>query len=361
MQQAATPSAYQGNPRDEEENDTEVLIALAHDVWADMARRHIVPTPHAYEICFAYRRGSNLELNAFLDRHHPDLDNLTPAAADAIHARFLADEAARDAVSEGAKGIQEAAEALVNHVSGNQKALKEYGDVLEGWASRLDHEPTIASLVAAVAALTAETTRAAARNRALEEKLANSVQRIARLRQSLTAARAEATTDALTAITNRRAFDAKAKRFIAQRRSDEPLVASVVLFDIDNFKWFNDVHGHQTGDLILRLVARLLSDSVKGRDTVARYGGEEFIVLLAGADLPSALSVARQICQSMADRKLVKRSSRQELTQVTLSAGVAEYIPGETLAAWTSRADAALYRAKELGRNRVCSERDLPG
>ena len=359
MQQVINRSPLSDNAPDDDSNVA--IIGVAQAVWAEMALHGIVPTPHAYEICFAYRRGDNATLCDFIDQHHPNLANLTPDAIESLHARFFNDSSVSEDLASNVLGLQEAADTLVGHITGNQSALRDYGDTLAGWAKRLDHEPTIASLVAAVAALTAETTRAAARNRALEEKLANSVQRINRLRQSLSIARAEASTDSLTAITNRRAFDTKARRFITQTRGAAPLVACLVLFDIDNFKWFNDVHGHQTGDLILRLVARLLSDSVKGRDTVARYGGEEFAVLLAGADLRSAISVARQICQSMADRKLVKRSSGQQLTQVTLSAGVAQFIGGENLASWVSRADAALYRAKELGRNRVCSELDLAG
>ena len=234
-----------------------------------------------------------------------------------------------------------------------------YGDVLTHWAAHLGQETSMAGLVGAVGTLTTETVRAVERSRALEQQLAASTARIAKLRRALADVKHEATTDVLTGIANRKAFDCRLRRALATAKADPAVPMSLLLLDVDHFKRFNDTYGHRTGDLVLRLVGRLLSDNVKGRDTVARYGGEEFAILLAGADRGAGTVVGRQICTALAGKRLVNKPGQSTAGQVTISVGVAQYRPGETAATLIERADHALYLAKDLGRNRVCTELEL--
>ena len=194
----------------------------------------------------------------------------------------------------------------------------------------LGQAPTIDSLIDAIATLSSETARASERNRVLEQQLSLSASRITRLRQSLAEVRQEAATDALTGIANRRAFDIKLKRAIGQARSDAGSVFSLLLLDVDYFKSFNDSHGHKAGDLALRLIARLLTDNVKGRDTVARYGGEEFAILMMGAASAAAVVVARQISKALSGKRLINRTSGQDMGQVTVSIGVVQVCIGDS-------------------------------
>jgi len=109
---------------------------------------------------------------------------------------------------------------------------------------------------------------------------------------------------------------------------------------------------------VLRLVANCLSENVKGRDTAARYGGEEFAVLLRGTGLEPALKVAEQIRQTVETKKLVKKSTGDVLGNITISIGVAQFAPDETVEAVVARADACLYGAKQNGRNLVVAQND---
>ena len=129
-----------------------------------------------------------------------------------------------------------------------------------------------------------------------------------------------------------------------------------MLIDADHFKHVNDTYGHKVGDLVLRLIGRVLASNVKGRDTAARYGGEEFAVLLTGADLHAGAIVAEQMRAALDGRRLVNKGSGQQVQGVTVSVGIAQFRPGETSATLVERADAALYRAKRGGRNRVCAD-----
>ena len=114
------------------------------------------------------------------------------------------------------------------------------------------------------------------------------------------------------------------------------------------------------GDLVLRLVGRVIADYVKGRDTAARYGGEEFAVLLSGADLRPAAIVAGQIRTVLDGKRLTVKGMQGDEGRVTISAGVAQLRAGDSAASLIERADAALYEAKRLGRNRVCIENLAP-
>jgi len=159
----------------------------------------------------------------------------------------------------------------------------------------------------------------------------------------------EARTDMLTGLKNRRAFDEELGRQFSQRQR-QGIHFSLILIDIDQFKSFNDVHGHLSGDLALRSVAHILSSTLRAMDIVCRYGGDEFAVICPGSKLHEAAVGAERVRQAVAAAR-VSLKHREE--QVTVSMGVAEVASPEIAEGLTQRADDALYAAKNAGRNRV--------
>jgi diguanylate cyclase (GGDEF)-like protein len=157
--------------------------------------------------------------------------------------------------------------------------------------------------------------------------------------------------DGLTGLFNHRYFQEQiSKDFSRARRYHQPL--SCVMLDIDHFKKVNDTYGHQTGDVILKAVGKLILDSLRESDISARYGGEEFALLLYFTDSRGALDVADRL------RKMVESHSFHagaETFQVTLSAGAATFPHPAIQEAQqlVECADKALYTAKQNGRNRV--------
>ncbi|BDM81636.1 sensor domain-containing diguanylate cyclase [Acaryochloris marina] len=162
--------------------------------------------------------------------------------------------------------------------------------------------------------------------------------------------------DGLTSIHNRRSFDESLdKEWRRLRREQQPL--SIILCDVDHFKQYNDTYGHQAGDTCLQEVALAIDKSVKRpADMVARYGGEEFVVLLPNTPLPGATHIAEMIRTAIEVLRIPHKTSSAS-DQVTLSLGVATVIPNtqQTYTELLEAADAALYRAKQQGRNRVIS------
>lgn len=157
--------------------------------------------------------------------------------------------------------------------------------------------------------------------------------------------------DGLTGIANRRIFDEFIGReWSRAERSDTAL--SLILIDIDHFKTYNDNYGHQGGDDCLRQVAQTLADTVKRpTDLVARYGGEEFAVVMPATDAEGARSIAEALCTGISDLGLPHDHS-STADHVTISLGVASVIPTDgKVEELIGLADAALYRAKEAGRN----------
>ncbi|MGL4550021.1 MAG: sensor domain-containing diguanylate cyclase [Gemmataceae bacterium] len=154
-----------------------------------------------------------------------------------------------------------------------------------------------------------------------------------------------ARTDGLTGIPNRPAFDARlADESAMAERTGRPL--SVLLFDVDHFKAFNDAFGHPAGDDVLRAVAGLLRGAARVTDLVGRYGGEEFVAVLPDTDAEGALAVAERCRQAVAE-------AGWALRPVTVSAGAATLTDGGDAAALVDAADRALYRSKRDGRDRV--------
>lgn len=186
----------------------------------------------------------------------------------------------------------------------------------------------------------------------LQAELARCELELGELRNGLQLVRDAAITDQLTGLGNRRQFDhALARLTVEAVQSGQPL--SLLLLDVDHFKLFNDLHGHATGDRVLRLVAERLSASIRARDLAIRHGGEEFAVLLPRTDLAGAIELAERIRDVIATTPLDMAGTSQDLRGVTVSIGAVVYAPGESLTDLVARADGALYAAKRQGRNRT--------
>ncbi|VXD05064.1 Diguanylate cyclase (GGDEF) domain-containing protein [Pseudomonas sp. 8Z] len=161
-----------------------------------------------------------------------------------------------------------------------------------------------------------------------------------------------ATTDSLTELPNRRGFDLLAEQALQEAQRDSiPLCA--LLLDLDHFKLINDEHGHLAGDAVLRRFAEQLRGALRQSDILCRWGGEEFIVLLKNSDRQAAHELAEKLRQHCAAQRY---PVSDKTLQVTVSLGLSQWQPGESLHALLGRADRALYRAKQAGRDRVCSD-----
>lgn len=210
-------------------------------------------------------------------------------------------------------------------------------EVLAPWVRRaLLVVPVTAALFLSVVALIVLFRREMSLRQAVEAQLA-----------------AQAHTDGLTGIPNRRAFDeALAREWQDARRERTPL--SLLFLDADHFKRYNDRHGHREGDELLKMLAFALKQKARRpRDLAARYGGEEFVVLLPDTSRERAVAVAESIRQAVAGLRVPHEDNEAGI--VTVSIGVATAIPlaDDTAAGLVVAADAAVYQAKEMGRNRV--------
>jgi diguanylate cyclase (GGDEF)-like protein len=165
---------------------------------------------------------------------------------------------------------------------------------------------------------------------------------------------AEARTDPLTGLLNRRGLGERAVVEIARSRRDGTMLA-LASFDLDYFKRINDEWGHEAGDRVLSWIGRLLTAESRDIDTVARVGGEEFVVLLPGTHLDGAHAFTERVRAGLDNHEI------QDLPPVGVSAGIVSIRDPEDLATMLQRADSALYAAKRSGRDRTVSwppERD---
>jgi diguanylate cyclase len=189
----------------------------------------------------------------------------------------------------------------------------------------------------------------------IELKLGKVESEVAGLKSSLERARDEALVDPLTGVANRRAYEQRIHLEIERwKRKRESLV--VAIMDIDHFKNVNDSYGHPVGDKVLRTISQLVNKQVRESDFFGRMGGEEFAVIFVSSNLENALIRLKEFCKSISDCKFGSRGRR---VVITMSGGCAVLKDGDTAESLYERADQALLLAKNTGRNKCLSEKDL--
>ncbi len=188
-------------------------------------------------------------------------------------------------------------------------------------------------------------------NRKLEHDLVCTQYRLEKQAQELDRTRREARLDELSGVGNRKAFDESLK-FMLSKFKRHGTKFALLLIDVDHFKWINDTHGHQAGDIVVSLLGEMFQDIVRPSDHVARYGGDEFAILLGNVSLEIAVQVAQRI------RERVETSNfdaglQNNFVSVTLSMGLVAADPADDHDSLVRKADAALYQSKQQGRNRL--------
>ncbi len=255
-----------------------------------------------------------------------------------------------EAVESSRNAVQELLRSLSDFVSDLMENNLTYDSRMKGHKVSIDQAMTVAGLeeIRRLLIREIEEMESTSENYRLQLEHANTT--IREQQQILERFKIDARMDFLTKIANRRAFDERLNEECERARRYRNTF-SLILIDIDRFKQVNDLHGHLVGDQILRLVAQVLEDQTRTNDFVSRYGGEEFAVLLPEANADQGRYVAEKI------RKAVENTSFlhvKKKVKVTVSAGVGEIAPeGDSMEALVDRVDAALYQAKQNGRNRV--------
>ena len=316
-----------------------------------MSNQNAALHPISYAVWYEYVAGMNAALQNAIDRL---LDRRTPLDERDISTLF--ERHIADLDSDAASGIAAGFQKILGEIAHSTGTVAQDADTFGDLLQRLSHDCETRSGPVDLKVLLSGTQVMQTSIATLKTRLETSQQEIDQLRKEVARARDASLIDGLTGLVNRSGFDQKLADCLADAATQAQASCQgpcLLMCDIDHFKQINDTYGHLFGDKVIRAVAAVIRENVKGRDIAARYGGEEFVVLLPETSLQGAQALAEQIRRAIEKGRIRRGGSEESVARVTLSLGVARYQPGEALATFIERADRALYLSKQNGRNRV--------
>lgn len=315
-----------------------------------MAQHRAAYHPQTYTIWYEHVSGINPRLSTELDQRLARKESLSDDDVWRLHANFV--------IARDAEVLERMHQRLQNLLSDTATAASsagleatQFNQTLQLHKSQLTQPLAIDLITNIVAELITDTERMRMVTHELSEQLERSTQEAAHLSEQLKQAEHQAKLDPLTGMLNRRGLEQRVASFIEDVGSLHGGV--MLLADIDHFKVLNDTYGHLLGDKVIRSVAQLISDSIKGRDIAARIGGEEFAIFLPDTTIEGATVLAKRICAATSSRSIRRNGAEQSVDRVTVSIGVAASTVTDTLESLLDRADKAMYAGKNAGRNRV--------
>ncbi|QYK03031.1 GGDEF domain-containing protein [Shewanella psychrotolerans] len=333
-------------------SETELSARILRHAVPRMSELDIPVTPDNYAVWYEYFLGVNLDLKRAIDGLLSNKVSFTPEVNASLHSNFIQEKS-----PEIIENVQVETQILINSLMSKLTSVTtgtaKFSVSLSEFHQDLSKSPDRQTLDRLIDTLAEEVTDVVKSNKEMEQSLSVMSQEVSALKSEMENLNMVAMTDQLTSLHNRRAFDAEILNHIQCFRQTHTN-SSLLVIDIDNFKAFNDIHGHLVGDKVLAYIAIALKQGVRGEDFVARYGGEEFVVLLPDTDHSGAVVVAEQLRSRIAERKLtIGKDKKLSLGAITVSVGVATLRHDDDKESYFVRADEALYRAKSAGRNCV--------
>ena len=325
---------------------------LARKAIEQMERYGVWPTALNFEIWMHFVADPEGALAREVARLLTSGEAFTDRVTDELAALYLPKARLNEQIRDAGDQLSRELTSVSQAIRAAQKSSEAYGETLATASESLGGQADVAELRQTVETLAVATRRIQRENKSLEKRLAESSSEVTKLREHLEQVRRDATTDGLTNLANRKAFDEELDRACSEADSKGEVLTLAVI-DIDHFKNFNDTWGHQTGDQVIRYVASVIGRVGAPPRFAARYGGEEFAMIFPQETADAATAMLEEIREEVASRMLKRRSTNEDLGTITVSAGLAERRPGEAAHAIMERADAALYASKRGGRNRV--------
>ena len=331
-------------------------LEIARKALETMVKHQVWPTPLNFELWLHYVGEPAGQLAVAIDALISKGEPITEMVSDELAHTYLAKNLLNDQLRNTGDQLSRELESVSQVINAAHKSTEAYSRTLAGASERFSEDQDPPAFKQIVDSLAAATRRVQRENSSLESKLSASTEEVVKLRHHLEQVRREAMTDALTNLSNRKAFDEALESSCAGTAA-----ITVAILDIDHFKRFNDTWGHQTGDQVLRYVASVIGrvGDIAPR-VAARYGGEEFSIIFPKEDAKTVTTLLDKVRDEISARSLKRRSTNEDLGAVTISIGVAQRAPGETSAQLVGRADAALYTSKRGGRNRVTNAEATP-
>jgi len=317
-----------------------------------MKKYGIAMTPANYAVWYEYVSGSNVALNDAVDLHIDEHGSLSDSQSADLYQRFFEREKDQTALLEMRQDLRRVLEEVLSYVSTGVNTSEKSREKLAVSLAKLHPDMSREQVHEVIEEVLSETRLAMSSGTQLTERLNSAMAEMQDLRKDLDDTKREAKTDTLTKLANRKAFDDVIAK-VTKDADRSGIEVCLIFGDLDLFKDINDKHGHMVGDQVLKVISATLKGAVKGRDLVARYGGEEFTIVLLNTSLANAIKLANAIRVEIASKRIQRKDTRESLGSITMSFGVARYVPSEGVESLLQRADRALYMSKRKGRNAV--------
>jgi len=322
-------------------------------------KTHSPPDARSFNLWQVYAQGENRPLCAAVDDILARKRTLDEADIASLYQAHLGEKSSHDDAQHIAATLMREVQKVLESLDRSTGSASRYDQALNQISSRLDEKLDAGALRQAARQISEVTRNTIAENEAMRANLTSTRAELDAMRQQLDEVQAEALTDGLTRLANRRHFDQHLALLFRDFHAQSGPTA-LVMMDIDHFKRFNDQHGHQTGDVVLRLAAETMKRNTPVGALAARFGGEELALIVPNCEIFDAIRIAEAIRTQLRGRDLVKRSTGQRLGRVTVSCGVAVTNSQSTASSLIASADKCLYAAKERGRDQTVSQIDLP-
>jgi diguanylate cyclase len=311
-------------------------------VGAFMHKHAIEPSPENYALIFR-----------FVVKHEGQLASMIEELIDTGYALdhqrhpAITDQFEKD-LANLANLTQEQLASIEHIISRSRGDATEYSKALEGASGHFDFQRHVDNQ--ALISLCELTRAMIQKTRSVESELRNRGKAIEGLIGSLDEAKSKADTDALTGLSNRRAFE-RLLGATVERAKQRVQPCALAICDIDQFKTINDSHGHQTGDRVIKAVADKLVEYCRGKGHVFRFGGEEYVILFENVSRDTALQCLEAARESLADKQFKNLDTKRPMGKITFSAGLSTLGNNDDPGILLGNADRGLYQAKAAGRN----------
>ncbi len=314
-----------------------------------LVNKHKTPiNPVNYAVWYEYVSGENQKLNNEINVLLSKKQLISSKITQSLYEKYVL-QGMPERLEKANNGLSLVVDNTLENINKAESSTNDSIADLTSSQNTLDSYSDIDDLKTTVQNILTNTQTLLSNSHTLKQDLAQSSQEIEQLKRELAAVKEIAQTDALTGLLNRGALDKELSTLCQQAIRK----AAVILFDLDNFKQVNDSFGHVIGDKILQFFSSILKEKAGKEHVAARFGGEEMVLILFDVSQQESIDIANTIRTQFSTSKLKQTKSGQKIGVLTVSAGISLFQIGDTPTSLIDRADQALYKSKESGRNQV--------